>query len=345
MKRFGNKPLFMFLCILSLVLLLAGCTLVPKQKAAAPELIDPVSVELDVFEVRRGTLTIAINGIGIVVPSATDYQSFEIDGELSEAFVKQGDVVQKGDVLFRLDSSNFDMQLVQQQLAVENRQRSLAQLLEAAFDEDNVNDIWLQQTNLKIEQMKLDLLLDRQSKRTLTAASDGIVSFVDNIPTGGQITSYRPLVGIAQTDKLQLRYIGDISPHLINIKLGMPAELNYQDILLQAQVAGIPSSKANESNPMRAAIAEKTLLFDFVNVRPDSFQPGDHIEFKMELVRKENTLIIPRGALRNFQGRDYVMVIDGEVRREVDVKRGLATPTEIEIVAGLTEGQQVVVTK
>jgi hypothetical protein len=54
-------------------------------------------------------------------------------------------------------------------------------------------------------------------------------------------------------------------------------------------------------------------------------------------------LIIPRGALRNYQGRDFVLVVDGETRREVDVQRGLATQTEVEIVKGLNEGQQIVV--
>jgi hypothetical protein len=107
----------------------------------------------------------------------------------------------------------------------------------------------------------------------------------------------------------------------------------------------LPATATNASNSPRAAILEKTTVFDFENELQGSIRLGDNLAFTLELARKENVLIIPRGALRNFQGRDYVLVVDGETSREVDVERGLVTPTEAEIAAGLAEGQQVVVTK
>ncbi|QNK60229.1 efflux RND transporter periplasmic adaptor subunit [Paenibacillus sp. PAMC21692] len=346
MNRYDKNAYFCILILIFLLTLLSGCTLAVERKAAVPELIEPVSVELDLFEVKRGTLALEMRGTGIIVPSATDYYSFEIDGELGQWFVRPGDIVHKGDVLVRLDSGNFDMQLLQQQLAVENRQRALNQELEAGLDEANTDNLWLLRTNLRIEQMKLDLLLDRQSKRELKALTDGIVTFADSIREGDQVISYQPVAGIAQTDRLQLRYIGDLSSHLSNLKLGISAVLTDQDGSLKTKgvVASLPMGSANASNSSRAAILEKTLLFDFENELPDSIQLGDNLEFALELVRKENALIIPRGALRNYQGRDFVLVVDGETSRELDVERGLVTPTEVEIVAGLAEGQLVVVT-
>ncbi|GBG08542.1 RND transporter [Paenibacillus agaridevorans] len=346
MNRYFKIAFFYILILLFLLLLLSGCTRALERKAAVPELIEPVRVELDLFEVKRGTLALEMKGTGIIVPSATDYYSFEIDGELGQWFVRPGDVVHKGDVLVRLDSGNFDMQLVQQQLAVENRQRALNQELEAGLDEVNTDNLWLLRTNLRIEQMKLDLLLDRQSKRELKALTDGIVTFADSIRAGDPVTSYRPVAGIARTDKLQLRYIGDLSSRLSHLKLGMSAVLTDPDSSLKTKgvVASLPTGSANASNSARAAILERTLLFDFENEPPDSIRLGDNLEFALELVRKENALIIPRGALRNYQGRDFVLVVDGETSRELDVERGLVTPTEVEIVAGLAEGQQVVVT-
>jgi hypothetical protein len=41
-------------------------------------------------------------------------------------------------------------------------------------------------------------------------------------------------------------------------------------------------------------------------------------------------------------GRSYVQIADGERKKEVDVEVGLTTPTEVEIVKGLEEGQQVI---
>lgn len=345
MNRFDKFALFCIPMLILLLSLLSGCTLSLERKAAVSELLEPVGVELDVFEVKRGALAVELKGTGIVVPSATDYYSFEIDGVLDEWYVRPGDIVRKGDVLVRLDSGNFDMQLAQQRLTVENRRIALNQWQEAGLDEVNTNDLWLLRTNLKIEQMKLDQLLDRQSKRALTALHDGIVTFADSIREGGPVTSYQPVIGIALTDKLQLRYVGDLSPYLADLKLGMPAVLHDQDSHAMAIVASLPATATNASNSPRAAILENTIVFDFENELQGSIRLGDNLAFTLELARKENVLIIPRGALRNYQGRDYVLVVDGETSREVDVERGLVTPTEVEIAAGLAEGQQVVVTK
>jgi macrolide-specific efflux system membrane fusion protein len=53
-------------------------------------------------------------------------------------------------------------------------------------------------------------------------------------------------------------------------------------------------------------------------------------------------LAIPPAALREFQGRTYVRVLEGEVRREVDVKVGIRMPTRVEILEGLAEGDLVI---
>lgn len=58
--------------------------------------------------------------------------------------------------------------------------------------------------------------------------------------------------------------------------------------------------------------------------------------------QRENVIVIPRKGLRTYLGRDYVQVLNGESRKEVDVEKGLVTPTEVEIRTGLKEGQNVI---
>ena len=60
------------------------------------------------------------------------------------------------------------------------------------------------------------------------------------------------------------------------------------------------------------------------------------------LAMRENALIIPKAGLREFRDRTYVRILDGEVRREVDVEVGIRTDTEVEILEGLSEGDQVI---
>jgi sRNA-binding carbon storage regulator CsrA len=154
------------------------------------------------------------------------------------------------------------------------------------------------------------------------------------------------VVGIAQTDQLQIQYVGDLSAYLSDIEIGMPVVLRYQGAPVQARVAVTPLTAPTppvDSNPRRAEILGKTLVFDFVDAIPSSLSIGDNIEFKLLLTRKDNVLIIPRGALRHYQGRQFVQILEGETRRQADVQVGLMTPTEVEIVRGLKEGQQIIV--
>jgi hypothetical protein len=41
-------------------------------------------------------------------------------------------------------------------------------------------------------------------------------------------------------------------------------------------------------------------------------------------------------------GRDYVQVLEGESRKELDVEKGIVSSTEVEIRKGIKEGQKVI---
>ena len=53
-------------------------------------------------------------------------------------------------------------------------------------------------------------------------------------------------------------------------------------------------------------------------------------------------LWIPLAALRSFQGKDFVIVAEGETQRRVSVTVGIKTEDRVEILSGLTAGQIVV---
>jgi multidrug efflux pump subunit AcrA (membrane-fusion protein) len=60
------------------------------------------------------------------------------------------------------------------------------------------------------------------------------------------------------------------------------------------------------------------------------------------LEERLDTLAIPISALREFKDLTYVRVLEGDVRREVYVKTGIRTETQVEILEGLEEGMLVV---
>ena len=69
---------------------------------------------------------------------------------------------------------------------------------------------------------------------------------------------------------------------------------------------------------------------------------GERIEVAILLERHDDVLWLPPAAIREFNGRLFVVVQEGESQKRIDVKIGLQNENQIEIVSGVSEGQMVV---
>ena len=63
---------------------------------------------------------------------------------------------------------------------------------------------------------------------------------------------------------------------------------------------------------------------------------------QLVLAERNDVLVLPSRAVQRYATRRYVHVLADGVRVERDVEVGLETPTEVEIVRGLEEGEEVV---
>ena len=101
----------------------------PLMAAAAPVTVAPVTV--GPFEVRDRT-------IGTVSIDATVQVKSRVDGQVMEALFSEGQMVHKGDILFRLDPALFEAQLKQSEAALA---RDQAQLANAQSDLKRFSDL------------------------------------------------------------------------------------------------------------------------------------------------------------------------------------------------------------
>ncbi len=63
----------------------------------------------------------------------------------------------------------------------------------------------------------------------------------------------------------------------------------------------------------------------------------------IETAKKEDVLVIPRGALENKNEKKIVKVLENGQVKEREVETGLEGDQLVEILSGLSEGDQVVV--
>jgi multidrug efflux pump subunit AcrA (membrane-fusion protein) len=72
------------------------------------------------------------------------------------------------------------------------------------------------------------------------------------------------------------------------------------------------------------------------------FEEGDLVRVTVVLERKDDVLWLPPQAIRTFEGRQFVVVQEGDGQLRVDVKVGIESEDRVEIEEGLEEGQIIV---
>ena len=104
---------------------------------------DSEMLENQIVTVQRGDLTIDIAAAGNLALSRTEDLAFEIAGTVEEVLVEEGDAVEEGEVLAKLDTSewdkeltNLEMNLVQADINLKNAELALEQAEEPYSDED-----------------------------------------------------------------------------------------------------------------------------------------------------------------------------------------------------------------
>jgi HlyD family secretion protein len=73
-----------------------------------------------------------------------------------------------------------------------------------------------------------------------------------------------------------------------------------------------------------------------------TFRVGELVTIVIRIAEHTDVLWLPRAAIREYNGRDFVVVDDNGIQQRVDVELGLASADRVEILSGLELNQTVV---
>jgi multidrug efflux pump subunit AcrA (membrane-fusion protein) len=118
------------------------------------------------------------------------------------------------------------------------------------------------------------------------------------------------------------------------------------DITLDAYPDAAITGKISEIAPGATVLQGVVNYVVTVAIDPAQVEvkPGMTANADVQVVRKENALLIPSRAIRAANQQHFVTIRSGQATREVEVKIGLSNDQETEIVSGLNEGDEVLLT-
>lgn len=337
----AKHTLLKSLATCAVLVLICGCSLRPaEEEALKPPLVKPVKENFELYEVKRGTLTKQLNATATVNSSSTESLFFKETGPRIQSIdVKLGDVIKPGDVVAQLDKGDLESKIRVQQLNLEKVKIALEQAKQETLG--NITTVRLRMIDVEAAQIQLDQLHQQLEKTKLVSSISGIVTYMDSLKTGDQVTAYRAVVTVSDPNKVQLVYENSNSNELSGIAVGMEVKVKLQNAEVPGKVLQTPSSSPFTEIKAQAERNAKTIIFG-VDKLQEQAKIGSTATVLIVTDRAENVIVIPRAGLRSYLGRDYVQILDGESRKEVDVEKGLQTSTDIEIRKGLKEGQKII---
>lgn len=270
-------------------------------------------------------------------------ESVNISSNITEKVTKidfeDGQHVKAGEILAVLDQAEEQAELKRAQAVRGERKLALDRLLQLEERKLTSPDE-IDRTRLELEQAEAGItaIKSRISDRVIRAPFDGIVG-LRNISVGALVETGDLIATLDDTRQIKLDFSVP-SVFLTELKTGMKIRAHAL-ALGNKEYLGEVKSINSRVDPVTRSIQVRALL-----PNPDgSILPG--ILMQVDMLRNiRQALVIPEASLLPLADRQYVMVrVDKEGKDTVEkrqVKIGLRLPGYVEILDGLSAGEQVV---
>ncbi|WP_235941477.1 efflux RND transporter periplasmic adaptor subunit [Paenibacillus puerhi] len=321
--------------------MLAGCSLLPvEEEELQPPLVEPVKETLTIYEVKRADITKQLTGVATFASDKMDYLHYTESGaRLVGLNVRLNDRVKAGDVVATTEMNDMDNKIRLQEIAIEKIEIALKQeLVDKSMDDPAIR---LKVLDLESARIQMKSLKEQVKRSQLVATMDGIVTYLDPIKPGEQVSAYKDIVTLSDPTRMKLVYTAATSNDLAGVELHMEVGVKLKDMTLTGQVVQTPLSAPPTGNKAIDDKNAKSLVIQVDGLPPET-KIGSHADITIVTEQREKVLVIPRAGLRSYMGRDYVQVMEGDSRKEVDVEKGIVAATEVEIRKGITEGQRII---
>jgi RND family efflux transporter MFP subunit len=332
------------LLLFALLPFLAACSGISINSAqATPTAIPlPVIAQKPTYKVQRGEMTSELQFSGRIAPVNRQELAFAADGRVKKIYIRRGDEVTKDQLLAELETGQdeYALRRAQANLKIAQLKLELARLQPPSNSEINKINIAIQEQEVELAQIALDEVNIVYTGTQITAPIDGTVISV-SILEGATVEANKPAIVVADLNDLVVS--ANVSPDdLARLTIGMKVAVSFigqNGESAEGAIRSLPypyGSGDTESTDGSVQIA--------LNQSPQTlgYEVGDLVNVSILLARKTDALWLPVQAVREFEGRYFVIVRDGKVERRVDVKVGILDEDRMEITEGLTEGEVVV---
>lgn len=332
------------LTVLSILLVVASASLIVGCDSDASEIRDEQEVAptpVDTLVVAPSDFVDTFRVIGTAEPKEAVEVSSDVPGVILETYVDEGDVVEQGDSLFRIDTEADEAGQEVLETEVEAAERELARL-ERLAGEGLATDQQVDNARTDLERARKNLRQSEVSigRNVVRSPIDGhiahLISETGEFASAGvplvEVVDLQTMIVDAQVPESELRHIDADTDQSFDVDI--PA--------LDTTVTGSVDRIAIRPSPSTQTY---TVELDVDN-GDHAIRPGMRARVHFERHRYEDAIVIPRDSiLEGYDGRE-AMVVPGdddvgyaEVRT---IETGPGSRDDVVVTSGLDAGERLI---
>ena len=281
------------------------------------------------------TLNDTFQAKGRLIPDEEVDLSFETSGKITDIYFKEGSRVRKGDLLARVNDKPLQAELkkleAQLPLAQERVKRQ-----QALLENDAVSQESFESTSTELDKLLADIELVKANiaQTELHAPFDGEIG-LRQVSEGAYVSPTTVIAKLTKLTPLKVEFSVNES-QAYDIKPGTPLKFTWGNdkTVYDATVYAVEP---------RVDETLMTMMVRALYDNPDGkIKAGHSATVEMNLGRYENTIAIPSLAIVAEMGRNMVYVYRNGIAEAKEVKKGLRTEAEVQIIEGLSIGDTLI---
>lgn len=332
--------------------------------------------QIQTAEVKRGTIISSVSASGQILTSNIAHVTSKASGIVTKVYVSDGDEIVKGQTIAEIE---LDSEGVQNQASAyasyviainslenaENNFRSAKATLDRVYDDiqghDEDESIEIRETRTSaevvhdnaynaIETARAHLnsawLKYSETRTVISAPASGTINSVTIAEgltlgategAGGSRSSQRFASIMSMGIPLASFNISEIDISLIEV--GQKATITIDSIPDKTFTGRVVS--VDRVGTTTSAVTNYPVIIK-LDTSSDEVLPNMSASASIVIERKSDVLIVAIGAVQNQGEQSTVRVLRDNVEQSVPVEIGISSDTEVEIISGLSEGDEVV---
>lgn len=315
--------------------LVAGCSN-GKAKDKDPAESKEAAVPVETRPLKRGEMVAVYSGTAPIEAHQEAFVVAKVAGEVRQIYVEEGDTVQAGQLLARLDGDRLRLTLAQTEANLRKLERDYKRTLDLSekglVPKSTAENLKYDLDALRAAYDSAKLELDYTEIR---APISGVVS-ARNIKVGNTIKQNDPTFTVTDLKPL-LAYVHVPEKEFRRIAPGQTAEV-VVDALGGERFIGNISRISPTVDPATGTFRARVEVDD----PSRRLKPGMFARVNIVYERRKEALQLPRTAILDADGQQSVYIVDDGRAQQRVIKTGLANGGWIEVLDGLSGDERVV---